>query len=116
MTTSQLLVLFGCIPLRIFIAYISTRIPEEHLQLFAIPLLLIGLGFLFVYFTGSRMNAPESGTGKAWWSDLRILHGMLYLTAAVYALQKKNTVWIPLTIDIVFGIIVFLVHYNSKFI
>jgi hypothetical protein len=112
MTTSQLLVLFGCIPLRIFLAYISTKIPEEHLQLFGILLLIMGLGFIIIYFKGYRMNPPESGTGTAWWSNLRIIHGMLYLTAAIYALQKKNTVWIPLTIDIIFGIIVFLVHYG----
>ena len=111
MTCSQRLVLFGCIPFRIFLAYISTKIPEDKLPLFAIPLLLVSLGFLTLYFTKNRMNPQESGTGIAWWSNLRLVHGLFYLMAAVYAFQKKDIVWIPLTMDITFGIIVFIVHY-----
>jgi hypothetical protein len=111
MNRSQLLVLFGCIPVRIFLAYISTKIPLDKLQLFGIPLLMISLGFLTLYFTKMRMNSPESGTGTVWWHDLRLIHGLFYLMAAVYAFQKKEIVWIPLTMDITFGIIVFIVHY-----
>ena len=112
MNKNQLLVLLGCIPLRIFIAYISTHIPQEYLYLFGIILLLISLSFLVLYFKQIRMNPPESGTGTAWWHDFRLIHGLLYLAAAVYAFQKKSEmVWIPLTIDIILGIIVFSAHY-----
>ena len=112
MTTSQLLVLFGCIPLRIFLVYLSTIIHTEHLYLFGIVLLAMSIGFLFLYFKRIRMNPPESGTGTAWWHDFRLIHGALYLTAAIYAFQKNKLIWIPLTIDILFGISVFLFHYN----
>ena len=112
MTTSLLLVLFGCIPLRIFLVYLSTIIPTEHLYLFGIVLLAMSIGFLFLYFKRIRMNPPESGTGTAWWHDFRLIHGALYLTAAIYAFQKNKLIWIPLTIDILFGISVFLFHYN----
>ena len=112
MTTSLLLVLFGCIPLRIFLVYLSTIIPTEQLYLFGIVLLARSIGFLFLYFKRIRMNPPESGTGTAWWHDFRLIHGALYLTAAIYAFQKNKLIWIPLTIDILFGISVFLFHYN----
>ena len=114
MTTSQLLAFFGCIPLRIFLVYLSTIIPTEHLYLFGIVLLAMSIGFLFLYFKRIRMNPPESGTGTAWWHNFRLIHGALYLTAAIYAFQKNKLIWIPLTIDILFGISVFLFHYQFK--
>ena len=112
MNKTQLLVLFGCIPLRILIAYVSTRIPPEYLYLFGILLFLISLGFLILYFKRIRMNPPESGTGTAWWHDFRLIHGLLYLAASIYAFQKKSILWIPLTIDVIIGSLIFIFHYN----
>ena len=63
---------------------------------------LIAFGFLYLYFTNGRLNAPEAG-GKTWWSKLRIIHGLLYLTAGIYALQNNKLCWVPLLIDVVFG-------------
>ena len=57
------------------------------------------------------MNPPESSTGKAWWSKLRIIHACLYLTAAILAFNESKFVWIPLTIDVIFGLISFLVYH-----
>jgi hypothetical protein len=116
LTNSQLLVLFGCIPLRMALAYISTLIPEKYKTLFGIVLMSMGLGFLYIYFTNTRLNAPESGTGVSWWHNLRLIHGALYVVAAIYALQHSDLVWVPLTIDITFGIFVFFFHYNFKLI
>ena len=114
MNKTQLLVLFGCIPLRILIAYVSTRIPPEYLYLFGIVLFLISLGFLILYFKRIRMNPQESGTGTAWWHDFRLIHGLLYLSAAIYAFQNNSKmIWIPLTIDVIIGSVIFLFHYNN---
>jgi len=111
MVNSQLLFLFGCIPTRILLAYISTKIPENYLPLFGAILLAMGLGFLYLYFTNKRMDAPEAG-GKTWWGKYRIIHGMFYLTAAIYAFQKKpDLIWIPLTLDVIFGLCLFVLHH-----
>lgn len=113
-TRSQLLVLFGCIPLRIFLAYVSTIIPKEYQTIFGVILLMMSLSFLYLFFTGGRMNAAESGSGVTWWSKLRVIHGLLYLSAAIYAIKHLKFVWIPLTIDVLFGIVVFFYHYFLK--
>jgi xanthine/uracil permease len=70
-------------------------------------LLAISLSFLWLYFTNGRMNAPEAG-GFTWWSKYRLIHGMLYLTAAIYAFQKNNLAYIPLLIDVILGFILAL--------
>jgi len=88
-------------------------IPEKYLKLYGIFLLLIGLSFLYLFFKNLRLNAPEAG-GKTWWSQYRIIIGLLYISAAVYAFQgKRNLIWIPLVIDIIFGLIIFTIkHIN----
>ena len=94
--------LFGCIPVRLFLAYISTK--PINLFIFGYLLLIIGISFLVLYFTNRRLDAPEAG-GKTWWHNYRLIHGMLYLTAAIYAFQgKSDLIWIPLVIDVVFGL------------
>ena len=104
--------LLGCIPVRLLFIYLSTILPGKMISL---PFLLMGLGFLFLYFTNGRMNAPESSTGKTWWAPLRIFHGLLYITAAVLAFNESKFVWVPLLIDVVFGLLSFLVHhYNTQ--
>jgi len=111
MVNSQLLFLIGCIPVRAFLAYISTKIPENYLILFGTLLLAMGLSFIYLYFTNKRMDAPEAG-GKTWWNNYRIIHGMFYLTAAIYAFQKKtDLIWIPLTLDVIFGLFLFVLHH-----
>ena len=104
---SKLLFLLGCIPVRLFLVYISTQIPADKLKYFGIPLFLIAISFLFLYFTNGRMNAPEASGGVTWWSNLRIIHGLLYLAASVYSFQGKPQVWIPLLIDVIFGFFAF---------
>ena len=105
---SALLFLFGCIPVRILLVYISTIIPLDKLKFFGVPLLLVSLGFLYLYFTNGRLNAPEAG-GVTWWSNIRIIHGLLYLAASIYAFQGKPFVWIPLSLDLIFGFIAFII-------
>jgi len=103
--------LFLCIPARIGIAYASQIIPDEYMYLYATALLLIGLSFIYLYVTNLRLDAPEAG-GKTWWSQFRIIIGLLYIAAAVYAFQgKRNLIWIPLAMDIIFGIVIFAIKH-----
>ena len=103
--------LFLCIPVRILIALAPVFIPDKYLKLYATALLLIGLSFIYLYFTNSRLNAPEAG-GKTWWAQYRIIIGLLYVSAAIYAFQgKRNLIWIPLSIDILFGLVIFTIKH-----
>ena len=102
-----------CIPARIIIALGSQFIPTDYLWLYATVLLIIGLSFIYLFITNSRLNAPEAG-GRTWWSQFRIIIGFFYNAAAVYAFQgKRNLIWIPLAMDIVFGITIFAYQHIS---
>jgi len=108
---SIIVFLLGCIPVRILLAYISTKLSQEQLKYLGVVLLGISLSFMYLYFTNKRLDAPEAG-GKTWWSSLRPIHGVLYLAAAIYAFKGETTmVWIPLIIDVIFGFIVFSIHH-----
>ena len=103
--------LLFCIPARILIAAGSQYVPDEYLKDYALLLLLIGLSFLYLFFNNLRLNSPEAG-GKTWWAPYRLLIGSFYITAAIYAFQgKRNLIWIPLVMDIIFGIIIFALKH-----
>jgi hypothetical protein len=104
---SIVLFLGMCIPARLFIAWSSTKIPAAYLPYFATVLLLVAIAFLYLYFTGSRMQAPEAG-GATWWASYRLIIGLLWLAAAIYAFQgKNNMIWVPLVIDVLLGMVLF---------
>jgi len=105
---SKLLFIFGCIPARSLLAYIASKTPKDKLKILGIILLIISISFLWLYFTKGRMNAPEAG-GVTWWADYRLIHGLLYLSAAIYAIQENHLVYVPLVIDVLFGITVFVI-------
>lgn len=102
-----ILFLLACIPIRLLLCYVSYRLPLVHLPVLGIVLLAIGLSFIWLFFTDMRLSAPEAG-GYTWWHNLRLIHGMLYLTAAVYAFRKQRIVWIPLFLDVLFGLNAFV--------
>ena len=103
-----------CIPVRILLAALSQIIPSEYLKLYGFLLLLIGLSFLYLYFNNLRLGAPEAG-GETWWAPFRLLIGFFYIAAATYSFQgKRDLIWIPLSMDIVFGMVIFMLkHYSS---
>ena len=106
----KLLFLFGCIPIRIILSLIPLYIDISYLPYYGIILLIITIVFLYEYFNNLRLDATEA-QGVTWWKDYRLIHGLLYLCAAIYALLKKRLAWIPLTIDVVLGLVLFMVRY-----
>ena len=104
--------LLGCIGVRSILAVSPIYIPENMLLILGIITIIIGTSFLFLYFTNGRMNAPEGG-GVTWWAKYRLIHGLLYVTASIYLFQKQRTAWIPLTIDLLLGLVVFLFKYSE---
>jgi branched-subunit amino acid transport protein AzlD len=56
------------------------------------------------------LDAPEAG-GNTWWANFRIIHGALYMCAAIYCFKGDSTASLPLTIDVIFGFILFIYHH-----
>jgi hypothetical protein len=104
------LFIIGCIPIRLLLVWLTYNLNIKYLPILGLLLFIIGFGFGFLYFGNLRLTAPEAG-GKTWWHNYRLIHGMLYLTASIYAFQGKNTAWIPLLFDVLLGIMVSIVRY-----
>lgn len=100
------LFLLGCIPLRLFISFFVKNVDKKYLKYLSLLFSIQGFSFLYLYFFNKRLNAVEAG-GKTWWADYRLIHGFLYITASIYAYQEKNIAWIPLMIDVLFGVSIF---------
>lgn len=99
--------IFACIPARILLALIPLYIPKHLLFFYSFVLGAIGTSFLYLYFANKRLIAFEAG-GHTWWAKYRIIHGMLYLIASVYAYNQNRNAWIPLFMDVVVGIWLFV--------
>ena len=99
--------LLGCIPARILIALIPVYIYIEWLHYYSILLFAIAFSFLFLFFFNLRQHAFEAG-GITWWANYRIIHGLLYLSAAILAFKKNRLAWIPLAIDVFIGLSLFI--------
>jgi isoprenylcysteine carboxyl methyltransferase (ICMT) family protein YpbQ len=109
---SFLYFILGCIPVRLLLVFLTWNIAKNHsnyMKLLGLLLLLPSLGFLYLYFTNGRQRAFEAG-GKTWWANLRLIHGLLYLSASIYALKGDNKVWVPLLLDVVLGFLAFMCH------
>lgn len=108
--TRIFLFLLACIPARILLALLPLYIDASYLRYYGLLLLIPTIGFLYLYFTNARLNAPEGG-GLTWWAEYRLIHGLLYLSATIMAFQEKKLAWVPLTIDVILGLVLFLFRY-----
>jgi len=105
--TRIILFLIGCIGTRLILALIPLYLSKEWLPYFGIIILIIALSFVYLYFTNGRLKAPEGG-GNTWWAKFRLIHGLLYLTAAIYLFQKERLASTPLFIDVILGLGLFI--------
>jgi hypothetical protein len=111
LSNSQFYFLLACIPSRFILSILPLYLPDNWLVYFGYITLLISLSFIYLYFTNGRLNAPEAG-GVTWWREYRIIHGLLYLAASIYLLQKNRKAWIPLIMDTILGIFLFIYKHN----
>jgi hypothetical protein len=102
--------LLGCIPLRLFITYIAKTKPEYQSKM-SILALVIGIGFLSIYFLGLRKTGIEVGGEKIWWDNWRPVHGLLFLAFAYMAHNNNKNAWKVLLADTLLGLSLFL-HYH----
>lgn len=107
--TRNLLFLGVCIPLRFLLSYLSYRLKDNYKNLLGIMFGIIGVSFLVLYFLELRLEAPEGG-GNTWWKNFRLIHGILYISAFIYSIKNKDIMWIPIMIDTIFGLSLFLLY------
>ena len=100
------LFIFLCIPVRILLALIPQFFDYNIIFYLSFIYLAIASGFMYLYFTNSRLEAPEGG-GKTWWAEFRIYHGIFYLVAGILGFSQElyKYATIPLMLDIIFGLI-----------
>ena len=99
-----------CLFIRLLLVFLVLNINKSYLQYLGIIFIIIGIGFLNLYFFNKRLNAIEGG-GITWWHKYRLLHGMLYLTAGIYSIKGYKLSFIPLLIDVLFG---FIIWYDKR--
>jgi hypothetical protein len=82
------LFLFGCIPIRLLLAYIPQELTSKKSKyVFAALLAIIATGFLYLGFANGRLDAQEA--------------------AAILVLKQTKTASVPLLADVILGILLF---------
>ena len=109
-----LLFLIGCIGTRALFVYVAKNTSAKYLPLLGYLALLPAIGFIYIYLTGSRKTGGEVFGEKIWWNDLRPIHSLLYFLFAYNAIIGNNKAWIYLLVDVIFGLISFLIfHFKN---
>ena len=106
-----LMFLIGCIGVRSLFVIIAKYVNTQYLKYMGYLALLPAIGFIYIYLTGSRKTGPETFGEKIWWNNLRPIHSMLYFLFAYNAINGNKQAWIYLLVDVLFGLISFLVHH-----
>lgn len=89
---------FALLPL---ILYVSKR-KDYIIKITSLILLLIGIGFIYKYITGSN---DEIQVGKVFWHETRLVHGVLYILSSYYLYTNNSTMSVlTLLLDPLFSI------------
>jgi hypothetical protein len=103
--------LVGCIGMRLFFVYIAKMTNPNYLPYLGLLAILPAVGFTYIYLTDSRKTGLEVIGGKIWWNKLRPIHALFYALFAYYAINKSKIAWVFLLIDVVFGLLSFLIYH-----
>ena len=101
----------GCIGLRSIFVIIAKYINIKYLKYLGYLALLPAIGFIYIYLTGSRKTGAEVFGKKIWWNNLRPIHSILYFLFAYNAIIGNKESWIYLLVDVLIGLISFLLHH-----
>ena len=102
-----------CIPVRIGFVFIAKKVDIKYLPYLGYLAILPAIGFAYIYIFGKRKTGGETFGQKIWWNNLRPLHSILYFIFAYLALKKSNNAYIPLLLDVIIGLISFIIYHNS---
>ena len=113
-----LLFLIGCIGIRSLFVIIAKYVNTTYLKYLGYLALVPAIGFVYIYLTGSRKTGAEVFGEKIWWNNLRPIHAILYFLFAYNAIIGNKQSWIYLLVDVLFGLISFLIHHyvNGDFL
>jgi len=106
-----LMFLIGCIGVRSLFVIIAKYINTKYLKYLGYLALLPAIGFMYIYLTGTRKTGAEVFGEKIWWNNLRPIHSILYFLFAYNAIIGNKQSWIYLLVDVLFGLISFLIHH-----
>ena len=106
-----LLFLFGCIGARLALVYVAKTISLQYLPVLGYAALLVAIGFMYFFITGTRQTGAEVFGDKIWWNNLRPVHAALYGLFAYNAIQKNRNAWMFLLADVIIGIVAFVRHH-----
>jgi hypothetical protein len=110
-----LLFLGLCIPARLLLAYMAKIINVKYYNYTATIALIPAIVWLYYYFINPRTTGPETFGAPIWWNNYRLIHAALYITYAILAFNKNRNAYIPLLIDALFGLLVFInYHFINK--
>ena len=107
-----LMFLIGCIGVRSLFVVIAKYIDPKYLKYLGYLALLPATGFMYIYLTGSRKTGAEVFGEDIWWNNLRPVHSILYFLFAYNAIIGNNQSWIYLLVDVIIGLISFLIHHS----
>lgn len=112
-----LLFLIGCIGTRFLLVYLAKNASPNYLLIMGYLALLPAIGFFYIYFTGARKTGAEVFGDKIWWTNLRPVHGLIYLLFSYNAINGNPNAWMYLLVDLIIGLISFLGfhYYNNDF-
>jgi len=109
-----LMFLFGCVGIRSLFVIIARYINTKYLKYFGYLALVPAIGFIYIYLTGTRKTGAEVFGEKIWWNNLRPIHSILYFLFAYNAIIGNKQSWIYLLIDVLIGLISFLIHHYTN--
>jgi len=108
---SLLLFLIGCIGVRSLFVIIAKYTNTKYLKYLGYLALLPATSFIYIYLTGSRKTGVGVFGEKIWWNHLRPIHSILYFLFAYNAIIGNKQAWIYLLVDVLIGLISFLIHH-----
>ena len=105
-----------CIPSRISLIFLSRYLKDKKTlkYIFNVITLCIGIGFLYIYFFGSKAADSQlewAGKETVWWNDIRIAFGLNYLFFSYFYFKNNDNSWYFLLLDVVLGLLSFLNHH-----
>jgi Na+-transporting methylmalonyl-CoA/oxaloacetate decarboxylase beta subunit len=108
---SSALFVFVCMPVRLAVTYLAYTGKARFLPYLT---LLVGIGFLYIYFSGSRKTGAETFGQPIWWNDMRPIHGLLYIAYSILALNKCKNAWMLLGVDAAIGFGAFIQNKSCE--
>ena len=109
-----LLFLILCMGVRSLFVIIAKYINTKYLKYLGYLALLLAIGFMYIYLSGTKETDLGAFGGVVWWNNLRPIHSILYLLFAYNAIIGNTSAWVYLLVDVVFGFLSFVIYYYMK--